>query len=99
MNSIGPSPSPTPSAGEGTFSASSTDSGSPPATGRGSDIVCLQYYLVTDADHETGCEGIEARFRIGSQALRELNPHINEDCTNLIPGIYYCVARKCPLFS
>ncbi|KAL8794677.1 MAG: hypothetical protein Q9195_002752 [Heterodermia aff. obscurata] len=47
---------------------------------------CGAWYLVTAADHITGCAGIEALFGIGLETLRALNRDINAGCTNLRGG-------------
>ncbi|KAL2825737.1 hypothetical protein BDW59DRAFT_172120 [Aspergillus cavernicola] len=49
---------------------------------------CGQFYQVRNGDF---CDSISDRFSIALDLFRVINPAINVDCTNLVPGLYYCV--------
>lgn len=60
----------------------------------GTFFPCEKWYLVSAADHVTGCQGIMKKYNISLEFLRSLNGDINTGCTNLRIGYRYCAARK-----
>ncbi|KAL4995513.1 hypothetical protein BDV10DRAFT_188040 [Aspergillus recurvatus] len=56
---------------------------------RGTTKNCGQYYEVKPGDY---CDSIADRFSIDYQLFRDINPAIDPQCTNLVPGLYYCVS-------
>ncbi|RDW68879.1 uncharacterized protein DSM5745_08639 [Aspergillus mulundensis] len=56
---------------------------------RGTTKNCGQYYEVKSGDY---CDSIADRYSIDYQLFRDINPAIDAQCTNLIPGLYYCVS-------
>ncbi|KAL4971932.1 hypothetical protein BDW66DRAFT_163288 [Aspergillus desertorum] len=56
---------------------------------RGTTKNCGQYYEVKPGDY---CDSIADRFSIDYQLFRDINPAIDAECTNLVPGLYYCVS-------
>ncbi|KAL4785020.1 hypothetical protein BJX76DRAFT_347341 [Aspergillus varians] len=56
---------------------------------RGTTARCGQYYQVKSGDY---CDSIADRFSLDFGLFREINPAINAECTNLVPGLYYCVS-------
>ncbi|KAL2857220.1 hypothetical protein BJY01DRAFT_136766 [Aspergillus pseudoustus] len=63
---------------------------SPPGqTPRGTTRRCGAYYQVRSGDY---CELIADSFSIDLPLFQAINPSINSDCTNLVPGLYYCVS-------
>lgn len=50
---------------------------------------CGRYYEVQRGDY---CDSIADRFSIDYQLFKDINPNINLACTNLVPGLYYCVS-------
>lgn len=67
-----------------------TDIVEPPGTvPKGTTTRCGQYYQVRSGDY---CNSISDRFSIDLDLFRAINPSINADCTNLVPGLYYCVS-------
>ncbi|OJJ07515.1 hypothetical protein ASPVEDRAFT_367672 [Aspergillus versicolor CBS 583.65] len=62
----------------------------PPGTvPRGTTPRCGQYYQVKSGDY---CNSISDRFSIDLDLFKAINPSINGECTNLVPGLYYCVS-------
>ncbi|KAL4770522.1 hypothetical protein BDW60DRAFT_217940 [Aspergillus nidulans var. acristatus] len=56
---------------------------------RGTTKNCGLYYEVKPGDF---CDSIADRFSIDYQLFRDINPAIDAECTNLVPGLYYCVS-------
>ncbi|KAL3431929.1 hypothetical protein BDV09DRAFT_188003 [Aspergillus tetrazonus] len=56
---------------------------------RGTTKNCGLYYEVKPGDF---CDSIADRFSIDYQLFRDINPAIDPECTNLVPGLYYCVS-------
>ncbi|KAL4804680.1 hypothetical protein BDV18DRAFT_166012 [Aspergillus unguis] len=56
---------------------------------RGTTKKCGQYYEVQSGDY---CDSIADRFSVDFQLFRDINPAINDDCSNLVPGLFYCVS-------
>ncbi|KAL4863002.1 hypothetical protein BDV12DRAFT_206856 [Aspergillus spectabilis] len=56
---------------------------------RGTTRKCGQYYQVKSGDY---CDSIADRFSIDLVLFQQINPAINPTCTNLVPGLYYCVS-------
>lgn len=54
-----------------------------------SNYPCARWYTVQDGDH---CESVSIRQSIALRDFYFLNPSIDEQCTNLLLGIAYCVA-------
>ncbi|KAI0714387.1 hypothetical protein C8T65DRAFT_644159 [Cerioporus squamosus] len=50
---------------------------------------CTAYYTVMSGD---SCPAIEAQFGITFAQIQTWNPEINNDCSNIIAGVQYCVA-------
>ncbi|KAL2867686.1 uncharacterized protein BJX67DRAFT_352083 [Aspergillus lucknowensis] len=61
----------------------------PGHTPRGTTRKCGQYYQMKDGDF---CQLIADNFSIDLDLFRAINPAINPECTNLVPGLYYCVS-------
>ncbi|KAJ5295310.1 LysM domain protein, partial [Penicillium antarcticum] len=49
---------------------------------------CGKYYQVNDGDY---CQLIALNFTITAALFQQINPSIDDGCTNLVPGLYYCV--------
>ncbi|KAL3471153.1 hypothetical protein BJX99DRAFT_32306 [Aspergillus californicus] len=49
---------------------------------------CGEFYQVQSGDF---CELITDKFSIEPDLFQAINPSINPDCTNLVPGLFYCV--------
>ena len=49
---------------------------------------CGKYYQVQSGDY---CQLLALNFSIPYDLFRQINPSVNANCTNLIPGDYYCV--------
>jgi hypothetical protein len=49
---------------------------------------CDRYYQVNDGDY---CQLIALNFTITAALFQQINPSIDDGCTNLVPGLYYCV--------
>ncbi|KAL4946596.1 hypothetical protein BDV06DRAFT_218311 [Aspergillus oleicola] len=60
----------------------------PGSVPRGTTRNCGEYYQVRRGDY---CDTIADRFSIDLQLFEDINPSINDECTNLVPGLYYCV--------
>jgi hypothetical protein len=60
----------------------------PGAVPYGTTKNCGQYYQVNSGDN---CQQISLNNTITVQEFEEINPSINANCTNLSPGLYYCV--------
>jgi hypothetical protein len=60
----------------------------PGAVPYGTTKNCGQYYQVNPGDN---CQQISLNNTITVQEFEEINPSINANCTNLSPGLYYCV--------
>lgn len=54
-----------------------------------SNYSCSKWYTIQDGDY---CEGISIREGVALRDFHFLNPSINEQCTNLLLDIAYCVA-------
>ncbi|RDX41745.1 hypothetical protein OH76DRAFT_1411835 [Lentinus brumalis] len=50
---------------------------------------CTAYYTVMSGD---SCPAIEAQFALTFVQIQLWNPEINNDCSNIIAGVQYCVA-------
>ncbi|KAL3486058.1 hypothetical protein BJX62DRAFT_242386 [Aspergillus germanicus] len=61
----------------------------PGQTPHGTTRKCGVYYRVRAGDY---CELIADNFSIELPLFQAINPSINNDCTNLVPGLYYCVS-------
>ncbi|KAL3456377.1 hypothetical protein BJX64DRAFT_41437 [Aspergillus heterothallicus] len=61
----------------------------PGQTPHGTTRRCGAYYQVRSGDY---CELIADNFSIDVPLFQAINPSINSDCTNLVPGLYYCVS-------
>ncbi|KAL4924816.1 uncharacterized protein BDV17DRAFT_273616 [Aspergillus undulatus] len=89
-------PAPTPTLTTITATASRVNDGyataivEPPGpVPRGTTPNCGEYYQVKRGDY---CDSIADRFSIGLELFEAINPAINDECTNLVPGLYYCVS-------
>ncbi|KAL4788805.1 hypothetical protein BDV19DRAFT_395640 [Aspergillus venezuelensis] len=60
----------------------------PGSVPRGTTRNCGEYYQVRRGDY---CDSIADRFSIDLQLFEDINPSIDDDCTNLVPGLWYCV--------
>ncbi|KAL4966909.1 uncharacterized protein BDV14DRAFT_207712 [Aspergillus stella-maris] len=60
----------------------------PGSVPRGTTRNCGEYYQVRRGDY---CDSIADRFSIGLQLFEDINPSIDDECTNLVPGLWYCV--------
>ncbi|KKK24023.1 hypothetical protein AOCH_002784 [Aspergillus ochraceoroseus] len=60
----------------------------PGAVPHGTTQRCGSYYQVHEGDY---CEAIAYNFTVSIELFQAINPDINQDCTNLVPGLYYCV--------
>ena len=49
---------------------------------------CGKYYQVNSGD---SCQQISLNNTIMVQEFQQINPSLNANCTNLTPGLYYCV--------
>jgi len=49
---------------------------------------CGRYYQINPGDN---CQQISLNNTITVQDFKEINPSVNAGCTNLTPGLYYCV--------
>ena len=49
---------------------------------------CGGYYQVQAADT---CRRISLAAKVSIPLFREINPSVDTDCTNLVPGLWYCV--------
>ena len=49
---------------------------------------CGRYYQVQSGDI---CQLVALNNTISISLFEAINPSINADCTNLVPGLYYCV--------
>ncbi|KAJ5951266.1 uncharacterized protein N7479_009679 [Penicillium vulpinum] len=67
--------------------ASSTVAAAGP-TGYGTTNECGGYYPAADGDN---CEQISLIYSISLDLFLTINPSINAACSNLFPGLYYCV--------
>ncbi|KAL4916430.1 hypothetical protein BDW62DRAFT_106230 [Aspergillus aurantiobrunneus] len=68
----------------------STETVPPPGpVPRGTTSKCGEYYQVKSGDY---CDSIADRYGIDLELFQEINPAINAECTNLVPGLYYCVS-------
>ncbi len=54
-----------------------------------SNYPCAKWYTIQDGDY---CESVSIRESIALRDFYFLNPSVNEQCTNLLLGIAYCVA-------
>ncbi|KAI9368524.1 hypothetical protein BJX61DRAFT_213163 [Aspergillus egyptiacus] len=85
-----PTPTPTPSASRTVAKRDyATQTVSPPGpVPHGTTPNCGHYYQVKSGDF---CDMITDQFNIDPELFHAINPAINVDCTNLVPGLYYCV--------
>lgn len=60
----------------------------PGAAASGTTPLCGKYYQVQSGDY---CQLIAINQTVSLQLLEEINPSINSGCTNLVPGLYYCL--------
>jgi LysM repeat protein len=60
----------------------------PGPTPFGTTPLCGKYYKVNPGDY---CQQISLNQTITVDLFEEINPSINTNCTNLTPGLYYCV--------
>jgi LysM repeat protein len=60
----------------------------PGSTAFGTTTKCGAYYQVQTADT---CRRISIAAKVSVELFQEINPSIDEDCTNLVPGLWYCV--------
>ncbi|KAK9646497.1 hypothetical protein HCH54_005237 [Aspergillus fumigatus] len=65
-----------------------TTTAPPGPTGYGTTKQCGSYYQATDGDT---CEQISLAYSISASLFMAINPAIDEECSNLVPGLYYCV--------
>lgn len=49
---------------------------------------CGKYYEVMSGDD---CHLIALNYTIVLSLFQAINPDVNSDCTNLVPGLFYCV--------
>lgn len=54
----------------------------------GTTAHCGKYYKVQTGDD---CQVVALNNTIVISLFQQINPDINADCTNLVPGLYYCV--------
>ena len=54
----------------------------------GTTTHCGKYYEVVSGDD---CHLITLSQMIALSLFQSVNPAVNKDCTNLVPGLYYCV--------
>lgn len=54
----------------------------------GTTAKCGEYYKVQSGDI---CQLVALNNTISIALFEAINPSINSDCTNLVPGLYYCV--------
>ncbi|THC96565.1 hypothetical protein EYZ11_003957 [Aspergillus tanneri] len=60
----------------------------PGPVAQGTTPRCGKYYQVQQGDY---CQRIVGNSGISMELFKAINPDINADCSNLIPGLYYCV--------
>jgi LysM repeat protein len=60
----------------------------PGATPFGTTANCGAWYQVVSGDN---CQQISLNQTITVSLFEEINPSINEGCTNLSPGLWYCI--------
>ncbi|KAH9478590.1 LysM domain-containing protein [Psilocybe cubensis] len=60
----------------------------PGATPFGTTPECGKFYQVNSGDN---CQQISLNNSINVDLFEQINPSINSGCTNLTPGLYYCV--------
>lgn len=68
-----------------------TATASAPASGSlafGTTTNCGRYYQVVDGDY---CQIVALKNSIDLALFGLINPSIDESCSNLVPGLYYCV--------
>ncbi|KAL4876345.1 hypothetical protein BJY04DRAFT_143001 [Aspergillus karnatakaensis] len=84
-----PTPTPTPDPTGSRTTGYATATVAPPGpVPRGTTKSCGQYYQVRSGDF---CDSISDRFSIDLDLFHQINPAINTECTNLVPGLFYCV--------
>lgn len=54
----------------------------------GTTTHCGKYYKVQTGDD---CQVVALNNTIVISLFQQINPDINTGCTNLVPGLYYCV--------
>ncbi|EAW07585.1 LysM peptidoglycan-binding domain-containing protein [Aspergillus clavatus NRRL 1] len=57
-------------------------------TASGTTLECGKYHQVVAGDT---CEQISLKFAISAALFMKINPSIDQDCSSLPPGVYYCV--------
>lgn len=77
-----------PSSSSSSSTASSTSTASTSSSTDGAPA-CAKYYTPVKGDN---CYRLTGLFKITLNKVYELNPQINDDCTNLYEGEQYCVA-------
>jgi LysM repeat protein len=60
----------------------------PGSTAFGTTDQCGAYYQVQDADT---CNRVSLAAKVSVALFQAINPSIDADCTNLVPGLWYCV--------
>lgn len=60
----------------------------PGSTAHGTTTHCGKYYKVQTGDD---CQVVALNNTIVLSLFQQINPDINAGCTNLVPGLYYCV--------
>ncbi len=60
----------------------------PGPTPFGTTADCGKYYQVATGDN---CQQISLNHTVTIQLFQAINPSINTGCTNLSPGLYYCI--------
>ncbi|KAM5436537.1 hypothetical protein MferCBS31731_005815 [Microsporum ferrugineum] len=66
-----------------------TTASRPASVASGTTAKCGKYYEAQLGDY---CELIAVGNDITFELLRELNPQLDETCSNLLSGVYYCVS-------
>ncbi|KAL5342188.1 hypothetical protein BJX70DRAFT_337961 [Aspergillus crustosus] len=87
-----PSPTPTPPVSPTAVKTTGYATATIPPPGpvpHGTTRKCGQYYQVKSGDY---CDSIADRYSIDLVLFQQINPAINTDCSNLVPGLYYCVS-------
>lgn len=55
---------------------------------KGTTTECGKYYQVQSGDY---CQLVALNNSIAIDLFTLINPSINSGCSNLVPGLYYCV--------
>lgn len=67
---------------------SSTTVQAPTSTPSGTTNTCYEWYVVQSGD---SCSKIQDKYAIQFSQLKAWNPDLNDNCTNLLLGVAYCV--------